>query len=167
MVAGLGRLRAAGLYRDAPAYHDLGTLRIVAAWEHESRPETEAAVSLDPNGTPAPWPDIRKLLPAGYHYAGGPIVQWDTPIPPSEAYELLAKMSTFKEATVYKVGESYLGQDIWAMDLMPPIAATQVGSGPREERKRARSSRRRRRRSSGAVRRVGRGSSARSTRRTP
>jgi hypothetical protein len=52
------------------------------------------------------------------------IVQWDTPIPPPEAYEILAKMSTFKEATVYKVGESYLGRDIWAMDLMPPIEAS-------------------------------------------
>jgi hypothetical protein len=124
VVAGLGRLRAGGLYKDALAYHDLGSLRIVAAWEHESRPETETVVSLDPNGTPAPFPDIRKLLPAGYRYAGGPIVQWDTPIPPPEAYELLAKMSTFKEATVYKVGESYLGQDIWAMDLMPPIEST-------------------------------------------
>ncbi len=81
-------------------------------------------MSLDSNGTPAPFPDVRKLLPAGYRYAGGPIVQWDTPIPPPEANELLAKMSTFKEATVYKVGESYLGQDIWAMDLMPPIEAT-------------------------------------------
>jgi hypothetical protein len=30
-------------------------------------------------------------------------------------------MSTFKEASVYKVGQSYLGQDIWAMDLMPPL----------------------------------------------
>jgi len=124
VVAGLGRLRAAGLYKDALAYHDLGSLRIVAAWEHEPRPETETVVSLDSNGTPTPFPDIRKLLPAGYRYAGGPIVQWDTPIPPPEAYELLAKMSTFKEATVYKVGESYLGQDIWAMDLMPPIEAT-------------------------------------------
>jgi hypothetical protein len=124
VVAGLGRLRAAGLYKDALAYHDLGSLRIVAAWEYEPRPDTETVVSLDPNGTPAPFPDIRKLLPAGYRYAGPPIVQWDTPIPPPEAYELLAKMSTFKEATVYRVGESYLAQDIWAMDLMPPIEAT-------------------------------------------
>ena len=33
-------------------------------------------------------------------------------------------MSSFKEATVYKVGESYLGKDVWAMDLMPPIHAS-------------------------------------------
>jgi hypothetical protein len=124
VVAGLGRLRAAGLYEDALAHHDLGTLRVVAAWEHQWRPDVEAVVSLDPNGTPAPFPNIKALLPAGYRHAGGPIVQWDTPIPPPEAYELLAKLSTFKEATVYKVGESYLGRDIWAMDLMPPFEAT-------------------------------------------
>ena len=52
------------------------------------------------------------------------IVQWDTPIPPPEAYEILAKMSAFKEATVYKVGQSYLGKDVWAMDLMPPVEAS-------------------------------------------
>jgi hypothetical protein len=51
-------------------------------------------------------------------------VQWDTPIPPPEAYELLAKMSTFPEATVYKVGETYLGKEVWAMDLMPPVQAS-------------------------------------------
>src|SRR5947207_14343941 len=33
-------------------------------------------------------------------------------------------MSTFKEATVYKAGQSYLGKDVWAMDLMPPIKAS-------------------------------------------
>jgi hypothetical protein len=124
VVENLGRLRAAGLYKDALAYHDLGALRIVAAWEHESTPQTEAVVSLEPNGAPAPFPDIRALLPAGWSYSGGPIVQWDTPIPPPEAYEVLAKMSTFPEATVYKVGESYLGKDIWAMDLMPKVEAS-------------------------------------------
>jgi hypothetical protein len=45
-------------------------------------------------------------------------------MPPREAYEIMAKMSTFPEVTTYKVGESYLGQDIWAMDLMPPIEAS-------------------------------------------
>ena len=39
----------------------------------------------------------------------GELVQWDTPIPPPEAYETLANMQQrFKEATVYKVGDSYL-----------------------------------------------------------
>ena len=114
--ATLGRLRAAGLYRDALAYHDLGSLRVTIGWEHESRPAAEIVATLEPNGAAAPFPDIRKYPPTN--------LQWDTPIPPPEAYGVLAKMSSFKEATVYKVGESYLGKDVWAMDLMPPIEAT-------------------------------------------
>lgn len=124
VVANLGRLRAAGLYRNALAYHHMRGLSIVAGWEHEVEQATQRVARLENNGSPAPFPDIRALLPSGYRYEGKEIVQWNTPIPPGEAYEMLAKMSTFKEAKVYKVGESYLGKDIWAMDLMPPVEAS-------------------------------------------
>ncbi|HET7619659.1 MAG TPA: M14 family metallopeptidase [Vicinamibacterales bacterium] len=124
VVGNLEALRAAGLYRETLAYHDLGGIRIDAGWTFDADPKTTVTASLDPNGQPAPWPDIRKRLPSGYAYHGERLVQWDEPIPPDEAYEILAKMSTFKEATVYKVGESYLGREIWAMDLMPPIEAS-------------------------------------------
>jgi hypothetical protein len=126
VFANLARLREAGLYRDSLAYPGLGTVRVTAGWEHESKAGTERVATLDPNGSPAALPDIRKLTAAGADAArpSGPLVQWDTPIPPSQAYEILAKMSTFKEATVYKVGQSYLGKDVWAMDLMPPVTAS-------------------------------------------
>jgi Zinc carboxypeptidase len=124
VFANLARLRAAGLYSDALAYHDLGAVRVTVGWEHESKAGTEVVATLEPNGTPAPFPDImvygaRRLQPSD-----PPLVQWDSPIPPPEAYGILARMSSFKEATVYKVGESYLGKDVWAMDLMPPIEAS-------------------------------------------
>jgi zinc carboxypeptidase len=121
----LTRLRAAGLYRDALAFHDLGSMRVSIAWEHDSKPATERVATLQ-GGNPAPFPDIRKYLASGGGAtpAAAPLVQWDTPIPPPEAYAILARMAAFKEATVYKVGESYLGKDVWAMDLMPPIEAT-------------------------------------------
>ncbi len=35
-------------------------------------------------------------------------------------------MSKFDGASVYKVGESYLGKDVWAMDLTAPIGASHV-----------------------------------------
>jgi hypothetical protein len=124
ILANLEELRKAGLYKDALAYHDLSQLQITAAWAWTPDRSTEMVKALEPNGTPAPFPDPKKLLPAGYRYNGERIVQWDTPLPPPEGHEMLAKMSTFKEATVYKVGESYLGKDIWAMDLMPPIEAS-------------------------------------------
>jgi hypothetical protein len=80
--------------------------------------------SLPRNGVPQPFPDISALIPDGYRWNGETLVQWDTPIPPREAAEILAKMSTFPEATVYQAGESYLGKRIWAMDLMAPIEAS-------------------------------------------
>ena len=124
IVGNLNQLRARGLYKDALAYHDLGSLQIAAAWAWMPDQSTQTISALEPNGAPAPFPDPTTLVPAGYKYHGEPIVQWDTPIPPPEGHGMLAKMSSFKEATVYKVGESYLGKDIWAMDLMSPIEAS-------------------------------------------
>jgi hypothetical protein len=114
VIGNLDRLRKAGLYRDALAYHDLGGLRVTIGWEHDTKP-ADIVVSVDA-GAPAPFPDIKKYPATD--------LQWDTPIPPPEAYGILAKMSTFKEATVYKVGQSYLGKDVWAMDLMPSVEAS-------------------------------------------
>jgi hypothetical protein len=130
IIGHLATLRTAGLYRDALSYHDLGTVTLVAHWTHDPTTSTQQSITLQPNGAPAAFPDIRRLLPAGYRHGGEPLVQWDTPIPPPEANELLAKMSTtFPEATAYKVGQSYLGKDIWAMDVMPPIEATHWSTG--------------------------------------
>jgi hypothetical protein len=124
VLSNLEQLRAAGLYKDSLAYHDLSRLQITTAWAWMPDRATEIVKALEPNGTPAPFPDPKKLLPAGYSHHGESIVHWDTPLPPPEGHEMLARMSTFKEATVYKVGESYLGKDIWAMDLMSPIEAS-------------------------------------------
>jgi hypothetical protein len=131
VFAHLARLRAAGTYQDALAYNDLGGLRVAIAWEHDSKPNTELIAHVG-GGSPLPFPDIKKYLPssagparqAGPASQTGSMVQWDTPIPPPEAYGILARMSAFKEATVYKVGQSYLGKDVWAMDLMPPVEAS-------------------------------------------
>jgi hypothetical protein len=124
VIASVVRLREAGLYRSQLAWPHLGEVRLAAGWTHDRQADAERVAILRANGQPAPLPDITRLLPAGWRHTGGQLVQWDTPIPPPEAAEILAKMSTFPEATVYKLGESYLGKDIWAMDLMPPIEAT-------------------------------------------
>jgi hypothetical protein len=118
-------LRDAGLYQSALAYEGLGTMEVWAEWTHEQDPESRRTGTLVANGEPAPPPDWRALVPEGWEHTGGRLVQWDTPIPPPEGHEILAKMAaTFDEATVYKVGESYLGKDIWAMDLMPALTAS-------------------------------------------
>ena len=80
---------------------------------------------LPDNGVPAPLPVWTDLVPEGWTYEGERIVQWETPIPPPEGHEMTAKMShAFDEVHMYHVGESYLGKQIWAMDLMSPVTAT-------------------------------------------
>jgi len=126
-IANLSRLRAAGLYKDALTYHDLGELRIGIVWEHDAKRGSELVATVEPNGSPAAWPDIQKYassVTSATAAAAAVLTQWETPIPPPEAYGILARMAGFKEATVYRAGESYLGKDVWAMDLMPPIEAT-------------------------------------------
>jgi hypothetical protein len=119
------RLRAAGLYTSALAYEGLGSIEVWAEWTHEQDPQSRRTGTLAANGTPAPLPEWQDLVPSGFEYAGDRLVQWDTPIPPPEGHEILAKMGeAFAEATVYKVGESYLGKDVWAMDLQPEITAS-------------------------------------------
>ncbi len=119
MIERLNELRAGGAYRDALAYHDLGEIAVTASWEFLPSPETQRTAVLERGGTPRPVPDVR-----AYAAPTGEMVQWSTPIPPPEAYGILAKMDERPEATVYKVGESYLGKEVWAMDLMPPMEAS-------------------------------------------
>ncbi len=115
-------LRAAGMYSSALAFPGLGTLEVWAEWTHEQDPESRRTGTLAANGRPAPPPDWRTLVPAGWRWRGERLVQWDTPMPPPEGNEVLGKMATaFPEATVYRAGRSYLGRDVWAMDLMPPV----------------------------------------------
>lgn len=121
----LEALRAAGLYTESLAWPGLGSLEVWAEWTHGQDAENRRVGTLAANGTPSPLPDWRSLLPRGWRYDGSRIVQWDTPIPPPEGHEMLAKMvEAFPEATMYRVGGSYLGKDIWAMDLMPPLRAS-------------------------------------------
>ena len=127
VVANLERLREAGMYQDAVAYHDVGELRVAAGWEHEIDAATQRTASLVRGGHPSPFPDVKALLRGATRIARrgeGPIVHWDTPIPPPEAYAMLAVMGEYPEASVYQVGQSYLGKDVWAMDLMSPIEAS-------------------------------------------
>jgi hypothetical protein len=55
-----------------------------------------------------------------------PIVQWETPIPPAEANALMSTLSTFPEVTPYYMETSFLGHDIFAMDLLPHHEARYV-----------------------------------------
>ena len=91
----------------------------------DTRAGSRTTGSLAANGVPEADPDWRTLLPDDWSYNGDRLVQWDTPMPPAEGHQVIAMMAEgFPEATAYKVGESYLGKDIWALDLMPAVSAS-------------------------------------------
>ena len=63
------------------------------------------------------------LLDEEFRYEGERIVQWDSPIPPSENDRILAKLTTFPGVEVYYMTRSFLGQDVYAADFLPPVDA--------------------------------------------
>jgi hypothetical protein len=118
-------LRAGRMYTSSLAFPGLGEIEVWAQWSREQSADSSRTRVLAANGTPAPLPDWRAMLPRGLQLGNDRLVQWSTPIPPSEGNGILARMADrFDEATVYRAGRSYLGQDVWAMDLMSPVTAT-------------------------------------------
>ena len=63
------------------------------------------------------------LLDEGFRYQGERMVQWDAPIPPAENDQILAKLNTFPGVDVYYMAESFLGQNVYAADFLPPADA--------------------------------------------
>jgi hypothetical protein len=114
-------LRDAGLYRHQLSYHGMQTIDLTTYWGREFDPDSSTTESLAANGMPAAFPNIADYGEEGYEWNGETLVQWDTPIHPQEAAEILARMATFPNANVYQAGWSYLGQRIWALDLMAPL----------------------------------------------
>jgi len=114
-------LHAAGLYPEELAFPGLGDIELTVGWERERSADTEVVAALPRGGSPAPLPDVTTYLPEGDAWRDQPMVQWDTPMPPDEAYQVLAEMDTFPQGTAYQVGHSYLGKPVWAIDLMAPL----------------------------------------------
>ncbi|MFW6080193.1 MAG: M14 family metallopeptidase, partial [Gemmatimonadota bacterium] len=77
--------------------------------------------SRAPKSTDAP-----RLLARDRRWEGERLVQWETPIPPAENDSILARLATFPTVDVYHVARSFLGRDIWAMDLLPPHESAYV-----------------------------------------
>jgi hypothetical protein len=117
MVKALAEIQSDGLYTDAFGYRDLRTVEFVFQAEGK-----EMAASLPSTGKKE-FKDIHSLAP-GYHYQGEQLVQWQNPINPEEGEQIMAKLATFPEFTGYHAGRSYMGRDIWALDIMLPVKAS-------------------------------------------
>ncbi len=118
----LTQMHAAGLYRDDLAYPHLANMAV----EFELPPALNAKQNTPAVRAYTTWAISAPATPRPMisDYAGKltrtPIVQWDEPISPEENTEILARFAKSPGVNVYWMGRSYLGQDIWAADVMSP-----------------------------------------------
>jgi murein tripeptide amidase MpaA len=107
---GLVLLHAAGLYRK------------VLSFEHVDR--LAFSVLLKDARTRRVVPNTGEAFPSSVRRAAGnpvlPIVTWDHIISPEESESLVAKLAAWPEVRSFKVGESYRGRDISAMEVTLP-----------------------------------------------
>ena len=139
LVGHLERLRAAGLYRDALAYHDVGDAadrgRLAARGGSGDRTRCDAAGQRRGR---------RRSRISGHCCPPAIATQADRscsgtrPIPPPEAYDLLAKMSTFKRSDGLQGRAQLSGQG----HLGDGLDAARRGVATGRRRRRRRSSRR-------------------------
>jgi hypothetical protein len=128
-VRWLAAMHAAGLYANSLAYPGLSHLAVefelprpLLAPE-KSRP---TFVTIDwPVAAPAtPRPQITDYTPAPMPASpSGHVVDWNEPISPKQSGEILARLAKFPGVTVYWMGRTYLGTNIWAADILEPSPA--------------------------------------------
>ena len=118
MIDALRDLHQEGMIEDALSFDRVEELSFRFTLE-DSTTYTRMA-SLHRSRRPAST-DNPTLLDEGFRYQGEQIVQWDSPIPPSENDEILAKLNTFPGVDVYYMTESFLGQNVYAADFLPPV----------------------------------------------
>ena len=120
MVDALRNLHQNGMIEEALSFDRVGELAFRFTLE-DSTAFTRMA-SLPRSRRPAST-DNPVLLDEGFRHEGERIVQWDSPVPPSENDQILAKLNTFPGVDVYYMTRSFLGQDVYAADFLPPVDA--------------------------------------------
>jgi hypothetical protein len=120
----LEQMHDAGLYRDDLAYPHLKEMAVEFelplgpdADLRKPAPREPVTWRVLPPATPRPMiTDVKKIETT-------PMVQWDEPIGPAESASILARLATSPGVTAYWMGRSYLGEDMWAADMMLPSPA--------------------------------------------
>ncbi|RKY84249.1 hypothetical protein DRQ09_08895, partial [candidate division KSB1 bacterium] len=116
MVNILKELHSNGIFEDKLSYDRVENIlfRIALEDSMEYARFVDLPCSNNPRNTRTP-----RLFADGYKYKGEQIVQWNEPIGPEEAEKIMAKLNTFPDVNVYYTITSFLGQPVFAMDLIP------------------------------------------------
>jgi hypothetical protein len=124
MLHWMEQMHASGLYRDDLAYPHLKEM----AFEFDlpiplgGKLDGPAPREFASYQVPAPLTP-RPMIGDFAARQSNPIVQWNDPISPAENTAILARLAQFPGVSVYWMGRSYLGQNLWAADLTLPTPA--------------------------------------------
>ena len=123
MAQHLRAMQDRGLFGATLSYDRVGEV----ALRFETGDSTAASRTAVLPRTDAPHSTETPALPAAAEIPDdGPIVQWDTPIPPAEANQLLGTLSQFPEVQPYYMETSFLGHNMFALDLRAPQGGAYV-----------------------------------------
>jgi len=106
----LGRLHAAGLFKEALSFERVGRLT-VSILQKDARTRR----IIRHTGAFAP-SNVRTAAARPRH----PVVTWDHVISPDESEEIVGKLAAYPEVRAYKAGVSYRGREISVMEITLP-----------------------------------------------
>jgi len=122
LLAWLGQMHAAGLYRNEVAYLHLKRMAFefelplpLTAKVDSPAPREYASLKIEPPASPRPM-----IADYAGRLKRPQLVQWDEPIGPDESTSVLAELAKHPGVSVYWMGRTYLGKDIWAADVTLP-----------------------------------------------
>ena len=120
MIHILGHLHGKGLFEDALSYDRVENIlfRVVLEDSLEVAKFATVSCSRNPMNTQNP-----VLLNKKYKYTGERLIHWDFPMNPGEVADHLAKLNVFQNIHVYYTTTSFLGHDIYTVDLFPSMEA--------------------------------------------
>jgi hypothetical protein len=122
-MAWLAAMQAAGLYKDELAYPHLRKMTVEFELPLPLTAKVDGAAPREIGSWNVSRPLAKRPMIADYRKPNKNAVQWDEPISPDENAAILAKLSESPGVTTYWMGRSYLGQNLWAADVMLPTPA--------------------------------------------
>lgn len=117
-------MQSRGLYRDELAYPYLRSMTVEFELPRPLRARIDSPAPREQGSWRVLAPVFQRPMIGDFKTAkSGPLVQWDEPIPPLENAAVLARLSENPGVNPYWMGRSYLGQNLWAADVMLPSPA--------------------------------------------
>ncbi len=123
LIGILRDLHGAGLYEDELGFDRVGELVFRVTLEDSIRYSRTAVLPRPRHPRDTHRADLRDRR---FSWTGERIVPWETPIPPGECAELLARLNTFPEVNVSWAATSTLGHDLYSVELYPPVGGSLV-----------------------------------------